>query len=261
MKKIKPCHVIRNEMGYWSHPNLPDFSKSPDLGEIQKWIELQQITTTRMIAILEQPSLPHHLVEEAQLTSDISKIPLPPLSDAWFLLAIVDHEDGPKAWYATRNEVGQIAPPRPDLTTQMVEFVSKHLIAQLSAMHCHSQEADQSALKRLVDGYVDGMTDAEIYELMFPGYPLADECTSVSEAVSNFSVLLRNQRRSAEREWVSHHAVVPDLKLGLPVRFHYRGNPTYGLLVGNDYEHGRHLIQVAGKTRLLNLPYERVEAA
>lgn len=260
MKQINPATVMRDENGYWMHPQLPDFSTSPDLGEIQKWLTSQNITATRLIALLEQPMLPHHIIEAAQLSGDISKVPLPELSRTWFLLGIINHDDGPKAWYATRAEVGQIAPPRPEITTNMVEFVSKQLITQLKKMQrLHGDESD--SLGRLVNGYVDGMTDAEIYSLMFPGHQLAEESTDVSEAVSNYTILLRQQRQAAERKWVSRHAVVPEVNLGKRVKFRYLGEHTLGLLVGNDYEHGRHLIQVEGKTRLINMPYERVTPA
>lgn len=260
MKKIHPATVIRDGNGYWLHPQLPDFSTSPDLGEIQNWLTSQHITATRLIALLEQPMLPHHLAEAAYLSGNISNIPLPALSSAWFLLGIINHDDGPKAWYVTRTEVGQIAPPRPEITTTMVEFVSQQLFTKLKAINClHGDERE--SLNRLINGYVDGMTDAEIFELMFPAHPLAEENSSVSEAVSNYAVLLRKQRQAAEREWVIHHAVVPEIQLGKEVRFRYRGERIEGVLVSNDYEHGRHLIQVAGKTRLINMPYERVEAA
>lgn len=265
MNQIQPTTVQRDERGYWVHPDLPDFNQSPDLGEIEAWCQHQGITTTRMIKLLEKPGLPQYLADQAITSGNISGLPLPDLAEHWFLLAIFDYEGHPAAWYATRqpaNSLGQIAPPRPEISTAMVTLAVSQVVGRLLE-HGHLDQGAVAAVQaQLIEEYVDGMETHELYDLVYPlGYGWPDSAAAEAKAIlGDLPSLLWQQQQSAERDWVARHAIAPRLPLSSQVRFTSAGKTLTGTLVGNDFEHGRHLIQTPGKAYQHRVPYELVEA-
>lgn len=100
---IQPMEPQRDELGYWTHPDIPDFDE--DAGAYAAWLKEQQLTTSTVW--LESEDVDHHAYVRYfdNENGDISAWePSPPRGDGWFLLAIFDTEDGPVASYARRNE-------------------------------------------------------------------------------------------------------------------------------------------------------------
>ncbi len=98
--QIQPLHVVRDESGYWTHPDIPEFHE--DASAYQQWLKGQglQIYTCDMFDDL--PEAETHPYFEADAAHCLGWEPHPPAGDGWFCLAIQDTDDGPAAFWARR---------------------------------------------------------------------------------------------------------------------------------------------------------------
>ena len=99
-KMIEPASVVRDEYGFWSHPDLPGF----DEGEGDKyraWIVQQQISVKRVDMEDDASDELNDRVMDGDIAATADWAPTSPGPD-WFLLGIHDTDDGPVAWFASR---------------------------------------------------------------------------------------------------------------------------------------------------------------
>ncbi|MEB6589681.1 hypothetical protein MXM82_11125 [Pseudomonas asiatica] len=86
---IQPAFVRRDEDGWWSHPDEPDFDE--DLGAFKAWLEQQGLELTQWH--MEADISDHHPYDDGECHC-LGWEPKRPGPD-WFLLGIFDTEDGP----------------------------------------------------------------------------------------------------------------------------------------------------------------------
>lgn len=99
-KMIEAAPVARDEYGFWSHPDLPDFEE--DEGDKYRlWLAQQQITAKRVDMEDDASDELNDRVMDGDIAAAADWTPTSPGPD-WFLLAIYDTEDGPVAWFASR---------------------------------------------------------------------------------------------------------------------------------------------------------------
>ena len=97
-KLIGPVDVVRDEDGYWYHPNIPDFDEDADAW--RSWLEAQglKVTGSQMDSALES-----HPYWEDDAAHCLGWEPETPSADGWFLLGIFDTDDGPYVQWARRE--------------------------------------------------------------------------------------------------------------------------------------------------------------
>ncbi|HDN9803993.1 TPA: hypothetical protein P2N04_001047 [Aeromonas salmonicida] len=104
-QRIAPAEVKRDEMGFWIHPDFPDFGET--LGsQYTDWLEEQEIVCS---FVSMEDDLPECLIEQREGDGDYIDIvvgwnPTPPAGAGWFLLGIWDTEDGAVALFARHLE-------------------------------------------------------------------------------------------------------------------------------------------------------------
>lgn len=96
---IEPAPVIRDENGFFKHPDLPDFDEG-DGDRCKAWIAEQELEVAMV-------SLEYHSNEaiseryfEAGDPDCSYWEPDRPDGEGWFCLAIQDTDDGPVCWWA-----------------------------------------------------------------------------------------------------------------------------------------------------------------
>lgn len=99
-KMIEAAPVARDEYGFWSHPELPDFDEG-DGAKYRSWLEQQQLTAQRVDMEDDASDELNDRVMDGDIAAAADWTPTSPGPD-WFLLAIYDTEDGPVAWFASR---------------------------------------------------------------------------------------------------------------------------------------------------------------
>lgn len=103
---IQAVKIERDEFGYWTHPELPEWDEGTSKDEIEAWFSAQSLSYS--ISYLENGD---DEVAEAKYFDendpDISNWnPTPPHADA-ILLSIHDTEIGPVAVWAVQIEQAQ----------------------------------------------------------------------------------------------------------------------------------------------------------
>lgn len=96
---IQPAPVIRDENGFFQHPDLPDFDEG-DGDKCKAWVAEQELEVGMV-------SLEYHSDEaisdryfEAGDPDCSYWEPDQPDGEGWFCLAIHDTDDGPVCWWA-----------------------------------------------------------------------------------------------------------------------------------------------------------------
>jgi hypothetical protein len=102
MNLIQPAEVKRDENGWWSHPDLPDFE-----GDSQKWKDWLAAQNLELVYdTLDGESEDHPVWKSYFEEGDINISgwnPEPP-KGSWFPLWVEDTEDGPMWVWARRKE-------------------------------------------------------------------------------------------------------------------------------------------------------------
>lgn len=100
-KMIEAAPVARDEYGFWSHPDLPGFEE--DEGDKYRlWLAQHQIMAKRVDMEDDASDELNDRVMDGDIAATADWTPTSPGLD-WFLLAILDTEDGPVAWFARRE--------------------------------------------------------------------------------------------------------------------------------------------------------------
>lgn len=98
---ITKLAVERDEMGFWTHPNLPDFGEVVSKATLEAF-EANNDITVKVVAMENDAD---QLIIDAWFDEGESCIkwePTPP-SRSSFILSIHDTEDGPYVWWAVPN--------------------------------------------------------------------------------------------------------------------------------------------------------------
>ena len=108
MITIQAVEVVRDEYGFWTHPQYPaEWDESTTFEEIQTWLDQYQLEYR---SIDFESDAPEGLQDAWGETgeADCSKWqPSPPSGEGWFVFAIYDTEDGPVCiWMRQRIEGG-----------------------------------------------------------------------------------------------------------------------------------------------------------
>lgn len=100
--KIVASEVARDQYGYWSHPDLPDFDEG-ESGKFQDWIRNTGIELA--LVQMEYDEAADDLFEKyVDGDSGITAWnPIVPNGDGWFLLCIFDTDNGPCAYFARQS--------------------------------------------------------------------------------------------------------------------------------------------------------------
>ncbi|MCG9678716.1 3'-5' exonuclease [Vibrio sp. Isolate24] len=101
--KIKELPVERDEMGFWTHPELPDFGEIVSKDELRAF-EIENHITMKVISM--ESDAEQQMIDEWFEDGEtcIKWEPTPP-SRSSFLLSIHDTEDGPFAWWAVPKPI------------------------------------------------------------------------------------------------------------------------------------------------------------
>lgn len=97
-KRITPAEVNRDEDGFWSHPELPNFDEG-DNEQFKEWI-LQHRLVVQVVQF--EYDAPEELCEKWYgdgLTDCGQWEPSKPEGEGWFILGIWDAEDGPVCYW------------------------------------------------------------------------------------------------------------------------------------------------------------------
>lgn len=105
-QRISQAEVNRDEMGFWVHPELPDFGEN--LGS--QFTEWQQEQGIACAFVSMEDDLPEDMIDRWESDGDYIDLvvkwnPTTPGGSGWFLLGIWDTEDGPVALFARHSEV------------------------------------------------------------------------------------------------------------------------------------------------------------
>ena len=94
---IQPVAVVRDADGWWSHPDIPDFDE--DYAAFKAWIAEQRLELQQWHMEADIDS--HHPYEDGACHclgwEPVASTP------EWFLLGILDTEDGPCVSWARRE--------------------------------------------------------------------------------------------------------------------------------------------------------------
>ena len=98
---IKKLAVERDEMGFWTHPELPDFGEVVSKAELEAF-EAENEITMKIVAMKNDANeqIVNKWFDDGE--SCIKWEPTPPSRSA-FILSIHDTEDGPSVWWAVPN--------------------------------------------------------------------------------------------------------------------------------------------------------------
>lgn len=86
--------VVRDNDGFWLHPNVPDFGEEVSSETWRQWYSDHQLEVTGHYMVDDSDELAERYYEEDYLAIH-EWHPEPPEGFGWFLWAIFDTEDGP----------------------------------------------------------------------------------------------------------------------------------------------------------------------
>ncbi|MBN3004481.1 hypothetical protein JW897_12120 [Chromobacterium alkanivorans] len=98
---IQPVEPQRDEQGYWTHPDIPNFDE--DAAAYTAWLKEQRLTVRSVWLEWEEEDHPAYASYFEIESNDIREWK-PEHPPGWFLLGIWDTEDGPVATFAKREE-------------------------------------------------------------------------------------------------------------------------------------------------------------
>ena len=112
-KLIQPAQVQRDELGYWSHPDVPVFAGTDEATEsspkVSDWLKEQRLEVAWCDLEDEGETHPAYINYFENGDPDISAWePKPPEGEDWFMLGIDATEDGARAWFARRISEDQL---------------------------------------------------------------------------------------------------------------------------------------------------------
>ena len=103
MNLIQPAEVVRDEYGFWTHPDYPEWDEGTTRPMIDAWFKEQGLE--RSIIWFEEDA-PRHLVDEWMENGEApceKWEPTVPEGGGWFVLSIHDTEDGPLCIWVCRE--------------------------------------------------------------------------------------------------------------------------------------------------------------
>ena len=99
MAITEPATVERDDMGFWTHPDLPVYEEGDTPKEtVEQWSRRVGIEIHRVDAEDDMDEEAFEAVCDGG--GCLSWEPSKPAGDGWHLIAIKDTEDGPMAWWA-----------------------------------------------------------------------------------------------------------------------------------------------------------------
>ena len=102
IKLIEPAPVVRDEMGSFQHPDMPDFDEG-DGDKCKAWVAEQGLQVAMVSLEYADEAVADRYFESGDPDYSYWE-PDRPDGDDWFCLAIHDTDDGPVCWWA-RHEV------------------------------------------------------------------------------------------------------------------------------------------------------------
>ena len=102
IKLIQPAPVVRDDMGSFQHPDMPDFDEGDGDGDKCKtWIAEQGLAVAMVSLEYADEGVANRYFESGDPDYSYWE-PDRPKGEDWFCLAIHDTEDGPVCWWARR---------------------------------------------------------------------------------------------------------------------------------------------------------------
>ena len=100
IKLIQPAPVVRDEMGSFQHPDMPDFDEG-DSDKCKSWVAEQGLTVTQVCLEYADEAVANRYFESGDPDYSYWEPDRPEGAD-WFCLAN-DTDDGPVCWWARRE--------------------------------------------------------------------------------------------------------------------------------------------------------------
>lgn len=96
--KISPTTIVRDQNGFWTHPDYPDLEEGVNLHDATSIFSQLGVRTTSLL-IEDDLDVDHPIMARIeQGDEDVSDWqPTPPTGEGWFLLSIHSSELGPVA--------------------------------------------------------------------------------------------------------------------------------------------------------------------
>ncbi|GAB6406068.1 hypothetical protein [Pseudomonas sp. MHK4] len=101
IKLIQPAPVVRDEMGSFQHPDLPDFDEG-DGDKCKAWVAEQRLKVAMVSLEYADEAVADRYFESGDPDYSYWE-PDRPEGEDWFCLAIHDTDDGPVCWWARRE--------------------------------------------------------------------------------------------------------------------------------------------------------------
>lgn len=101
IKLIQPAPAVRDEMGSFQHPDMPDFDEG-DGDKYKAWAAEQGLTVTQARLEYAEEAVADRYFEAGEPDFNYWE-PERPDGEGWFCLAIHDTDDGPVCWWARRE--------------------------------------------------------------------------------------------------------------------------------------------------------------
>lgn len=262
MDLITEIPVTFTKSGEFSHPGIPkSWDESTTQTEINAWLAEQQITQYLQIDLIDaladnrdiSEEKAAELVAEWQRTGDLRLLPVPrPVGEGWFLIAIYDTEEGPFAWWVTRHteqlasdaeQVGQNAPPRPELTEEQLKQLALELVNSLYPSGADQVDKEQAAADICAE-----------YFFCMDGYELAkalddnhgwDITRDMIDTFDSFNYMYSAAQDQLERDWVNQYGIQAPLAVGQRVTLKHNQGGGTGTITEVNYDgRARYLIQL-----------------
>ncbi|WP_392889765.1 hypothetical protein ACF6ZU_00345 [Pseudomonas migulae] len=101
IKLITPAPVVRDAMGSFQHPDMPDFDEG-DGDKCKAWVAEQGLQMAMVSLEYADEAVADRYFESGDPDYSYWE-PDRPDGDDWFCLAIHDTDDGPVCWWARRE--------------------------------------------------------------------------------------------------------------------------------------------------------------
>ena len=101
IKLIQPAPVVRDDMGSFQHPDMPDFDEG-DGERCKAWIAEQGLAVAMVSLEYAEETVANRYFESGDPDYSYWE-PERPDGEGWFCLAIHDTDDGPVCWWARRE--------------------------------------------------------------------------------------------------------------------------------------------------------------
>lgn len=241
-KLIQPCPIVRDSDGMFYHPDMPDHGD--DHVAVQAWMNGQGFVAFSIVdlfdALLDLPDEDcERITQDWEKHSNVSEFPLlRPEGDGWFLLSIHDTEDGPVAWWVTRDPtnirqalpLGHSAPPRPTENEDMLRRAIGVVVAELFA---HQPDQHALRLQHILDLYTGHMPGWELATALVreKGWSITADMIDPLDGISSHLAALLHQ---AERDWVATYQITPKLAIGQRVRC--KPDNQVGVIIATDHD-------------------------